>query len=163
MSLEQAIADLTKKLDEVIPFMKREIELREQGLGAVAKAAEKAGVAKKTEAKTETKSDEKTDSKQSAATDDAASDLIEQAKSKIAEYVGSTDREEERKARKVKIKKLLNNEKVKKPDAPENTTNLADVKPDMIGAVIKNVEKYIAAGDITEPAPAAGGDDLDID
>lgn len=160
MSLEQALADHGKKLDELIALKKREIELREQGLEAVGKAAEKAGVAKKETKAAEPKAEKV---EKPAAKDDGADDLIEQAKNKIAEYVSGTDREEERKARKLKIKKLLNNEKVKKSDAPENTTNLADVKPEMIGAVIKNVEKYITAGDITEPAPATGGDDLDID
>lgn len=161
MSLEQALADLGKKLDETIALQKREIELREQGLEAVGKAGEKAGVTKKETKAAETKSEVKEEKKPASSSGDSSSDeIMETAKTKIAEYVGGTDRDDERTARKAKIKKLLNHKDVKKADAPETTTNLADVKPEMLAAVVKNVEKYIAAGDITTP-PAS--DDLDID
>lgn len=161
MSLEQALVEHGKKLDELIALQKREIELREQGIEAVAKAAEKAGVTKTAEPKAEKKTETKAEKKVEGA--GAGSDLIEEARKKVAEYVAGTDREDERKARKLKIKKLLDNEKVKKPDAPEGNTDLNNIQPNLLGAVIKNIQKYIDAGDITEPAPAAGGDDLDID
>jgi len=162
MSLEQAIADLGNKFDELISLTKREIELREQGLEFVSKAGEKAGVTKKETKAAEPKAEKAEKVVEPEQKAEASTDLIEQAKTKVAEYMAGATRPEERKARSAKIKKLLNNEKVKKPDVTEQTTSLADVQPSAMNAVIKQIDKYIAAGDITQPE-ASEDDGLDLD
>lgn len=154
MSLEQAIADLGNKIDENSALLRREIELREQGLAHVAAAADKV-------AASSTKATKAQKEEAPAKTEAKGDDQTEAAKTKIAEYVGGTDREEERKARKLKVRNLLNHEKIKKPDAPENHTDLQYVKPDALGAVIKNIQKLIDAGDVTKPA-TSDDDDIDI-
>lgn len=86
-------------------------------------------------------------------------DPTEELTTLAADYIGASDREEERAARKEKVKALLNHDKirgegVKAGDGKLNNVGNVDLFKDQIA-------KLKAKGDITEP-PKASGDDLDL-
>lgn len=85
----------------------------------------------------------------------------EGVKEKIAAYVTGTDREEERTARKEKVKKLLNHEKVKKADVA-TATSADHIMEDAVSLFLSNMDKFIAAGDLTEAPKKPASDDLEI-
>lgn len=157
MSLENAVLENSKLLTELIALTKQEIELRQQSLATVGAAITKATGAKTTPAAEKEKAPvtEKAD----AATDDHDA-TMKFVKKGIASYLGGTERPEERKARQAKIKKLLNHEQVRGDNAPEVVTDLKDVKPSALKSVLKNVNKFIEAGDLTEPVDEDGDMDL---
>jgi hypothetical protein len=79
----------------------------------------------------------------------------------IADYIKSgSDREEERAARKDWVRKLLNHEKIKKPeiDEPKSAEHIME---SAIQLFKDQIAKKKALGDITQP-PKKSGDDLEL-
>ena len=162
MSLENSMNELRKAIDALIGVITADNDLRKAIAEKMADAVNKGAGTKSTTAKTEDKgADKPKDTEKSETTAALSDDKAKAAKEAIAAYLGGSDRDEERSARKKKIVALLSNPKVKKADAPEKVTDLANVNPKAFNAVIKEVNKYIEAGDITKVE--ASGDDDEID
>lgn len=162
MSLENSMNELRKAIDALIGVITADNDLRKAIAEKMADAVNKGAGTKSTTAKTEDKgADKPKDTEKSETTAASSDDKAKAAKEAIAAYLGGSDRDEERSARKKKIVALLSNPKVKKADAPEKVTDLANVNPKAFNAVIKEVNKYIEAGDITKVE--ASGDDDEID
>lgn len=163
MSLENSIGELTKAIDTLIGVITADSDLRKAISEKMADAVNKSTGTKSTSAKAEEKAaaDKPKETEKSETTAASSDDKAKAAKDAIAAYLGGSDRPEERKARTKKIVALLSNEKVKKADAPETVKDLKDVNPKAFAAVVKKVNEYIEAGDITKVE--ASGDDDDID
>ncbi len=155
MSLEQAIADNTAAIQQLVAISTKLYELRTDAIEQVRSAAAS------TKGSTTKKTDDKPSDAGKAAEQKAnistgeervdPNDRAEEIKTAIAGYIGGTEREEERAARKEKVKALLNHEKI--------------VKPESIDLFLKNIAGLTAKGDITEAPKAAdkpASDDLDI-
>lgn len=159
MSLEAAIAELTTTMKELISETKELRSMRSEAIDKVAGALSNVSGTKAKEtkpAKEETKA--KADPKPEPETkEDTVS--YEGLKELVAKYVTGTDREEERTARKEKVKALLNHEKIKKPDAPD-TKSLECIMESAIPLFRSQMEKLIEKGDITSPPTSS--DDLDL-
>lgn len=164
MSLEQAVKENTESLNEMIGLLKQDIELRKSGLSTVAAAIDKVNGKTAGTKAAETKAVEtKTTETKTTAAAGGSDTALADAKTIIATYVGGTDRDDERNARKKKIVALMSNPKVKKDDAGDKVTDLKDVKPTALKAVIKKVQEYIDAGDLTTPPEAGNDEDEDLD
>ena len=75
---------------------------------------------------------------------------------KIAGYLTSTDREDERAARKAKIISLLNHEQIKRADvAADAAPDTKNIKPEAMQMFKDNLDNLIARGDLTQPASAS--------
>lgn len=151
MSLESALKEHGEKLDTLIGLIQQDIELRKTALGKIAEATAKAS------AKGSTASDKPKETEKAKDEDkpkeEPADDKLAQAKKLVAKYVGGAgDNADERKARNKKVVALLSNPKVKNADAPEQVKDLKDVNPKAFSAVIKKLEEFIEAGDLTKPA-----------
>lgn len=160
MSLEQALAENTAAVKELIGISKELLAVRTEALEKVGTAAvsttkkadKPAADAKKTEDKPQI----------STSPENRTENPYEGIKELIAEYIGGTDREEERAARKEKVKALLNHEKIKKPDLPADARpDASNIKEDAIDLFKDQIGKLKAKGDITEP-PKKASDDLDL-
>lgn len=151
MSLESALKEHGEKLDTLIGLIQQDIELRKTALGKIAEATAKAS-AKGSTASEKPKETEKAKDEDKPK-DEPADDKLNQAKKLVAKYVGGAgDNADERKARNKKVVALLSNPKVKNADAPEQVKDLKDVNPKAFSAVIKKLEEFIEAGDLTKPA-----------
>lgn len=171
MSLEAALAEHTAALKEntaVVTLLhaatKDLLSLRNDAIDKVSAAVGATGKGKDKAKGDEPKKDEPKG-------DDAGKGQIstspenrvnpyEGVKEKIAKYVTGTDRQEERDARKEKVRKLLNHEKIKKADV-ETATAADHIREDMVPKFMEKMDEFIAAGDLTE-APKKSSDDLDI-
>lgn len=157
MAIETALSELTAAVAKLTVVTENLLELREKAIETVkttaapaAKAEKPAAAAKKTETA-------------AAPADPAPSDdaAYEEAKGLVAQYTKGSDRPEEVEARKGKIKFLLRHEKLVKPELAGETTkySVTDVQVDKVAQLVKNLNKLIADGDITTPAPAASAED----
>ena len=154
MSIETKLEELTKSVTELTKVTQSLLELRADAIETVKGAAAPKAAAPKAAAaapKAETKAEPEAKSD---------GDAYAGIKDMIATYVSGTDRDEERAARKTKVKSLLNHAKVKKPDV-ENATSVDHIMEASADMVRKNLQKFIDAGDLTE-APSADADDLDV-
>lgn len=157
MSLETAIAENTAALKDLITTIKSDMSLRSD----VVKRLEAKDAGSKGAASTK-KADE---AKPNISTgeerkDPAETDPREGLRELVAKYLSGTDREDERTARKEKVKALLNHDKIRKPDVEKGKAKGADdIMDDAIETFKKNLNAQIEKGDIT-PAPKAADDDL---
>lgn len=147
MSLEDKIEALIKALDVNTAALTRSIEVRVEAIDVaknVKAAADKpADKPKATDKPTETKKDA-----EKPAGDEAYAGL----KEIVADYLGATDRKEERAARQEKVVALLKHEKIAKKDLP------ADAKSDLSNIAVENIplfkdqmKKLKEKGDLTTP------------
>lgn len=161
MSLEQALAENTAAIKELLASNKELLSARHESMAKLESIASSTGKKNGDKPAAETK---KADDKPQISTnpENRQENPYESIKELIAEYIGGTDREEERAARKDKIKALLNHEKIKKPDLPADARpDASNIKEDAIGLFKDQVAKLKAKGDITEP-PKKSSDDLDL-
>ena len=68
----------------------------------------------------------------------------------IGAYVGGTTRDDERAARKAKIKALLQHEAIKKPGTPADVFDAANIKDDAIQVFKDNLKMLVDKGDLIE-------------
>jgi hypothetical protein len=93
-------------------------------------------------------------------------EVVEELRGLVAKFVSTTDREEERAARKDKLKKLLRHEQVCRPEKISNTTDfdVRDIKDESIGLFRDNMVgllAQVAKADLV-PLAEAAGTNLDI-
>ena len=157
MSLEQALAENTAAIRELAAITKDLLAVRVDAIEKVGAAA----ASTKTSTK---KAAEETKANISASPEDrkdpASDNPYEGIKEIIAGYIGGTQREEERAARKAKVKALLNHEKVKKADVSDASA-VDHIMESAIDLFKSQMRKLVEKGDLTE-APAPKSDDLDL-
>lgn len=106
---------------------------------------------------TRAKKDEaKADTKEAAAKEPAADQpTVDDVKKAIKDYVGATDRKEERTARASKVRGVLAKYSPEGTESPTAETLAAD----KYDAFIKTTKKWAQDGDLTKPEPDASDDD----
>lgn len=147
MALEDLLKDLTAALKDNTEATKNLMALRSEAIEAVkssAAPASKAVAAKPAETKAE------------PAASGVDPKVYEEIAASIAAWVGGATRDEERAARKDKVKKLLQHDAIKKPGTPDNVFDAANIKDDAIQVFKDNLAAQVAKGDLTT-APASGG------
>ncbi|WP_191569127.1 hypothetical protein [Paracoccus yeei] len=151
MALEDKLDALTAALTENTAVMKTLIEMRAEAVETVRNAAAPAKSTKASEKAAAEASKPKDDAK---ASEPAAEADYTGLPELIAGYVGSATREEERAARKDKIKKLLRHEQICKPEKIGDTEayDAMDIKPDAIALFKEQIKLLTEAGDLTKPA-----------
>lgn len=154
MSLEAAITDLTTAVKELIGVTTNLTNMRSEAIEKVGSALQNVAGAKGKEKDTKSKEESKAKDEPKQ---DTASDPYDGVKDLIAKYVTGTDREEERTARKAKVKALLSHEKIKKPDVAEPSA-VDHIMESAVGLFKDQINKLIDKGDLTEPK----SDDLDL-
>lgn len=146
------LEDLLKALQENTEVTKNLIALRTEAIETVKSAA-----ATTAKPKGEPKADT-TATTTTTTTTAAASSIDAAVYGKIAEaigaYVGGSEREDERTARKLKIKALLQHDAIKKPGTPADQFSPENIKDDAIQVFNDNLAALVAKGDLTE-APKA--------
>jgi len=161
MSLEANIAALTEAVVALTDITTKLHSLRADAIEQVTAAA-KPGAAKKAaaaakadEPAAEPKAEPKAGAKADApAAGEPTPEFLKMKKS-VADFLGGSEREEEREARKAKVRELLANPKVA-------ATKLEDVKPELYPAIESAMARLIAAGDLTKPAGAEDPLDLGV-
>lgn len=165
MALEDTIIELTGAVKHLIAAVEADTKLRGAVLEKAEVIAQKADTKATKATKTEKPVDEAKAAKTEKPVEEAKAEEPSSAETEIKElfasYIGGTEREEERDARRGKLSKLLNHEKVKKADV-DNATKTSHIKPEAYAIAIKNIKKLIEDGDITTPPAASddGDDDL---
>lgn len=160
MSLEANIAALTEAVVALTDITTKLHSLRadaiEQVTAAAKPGAAKPGAAAKAdEPAAEPKAEPKAETKSEAPAADAPTPEFLKMKKSVADFLGGSEREEEREARKAKVRELLANPKVA-------ATKLEDVKPELYPAIESAMTRLIAAGDLTKPAGAEDPLDLGV-
>jgi hypothetical protein len=150
MSLETALAETNAAIKDLIATLKADTALRQEAVNKLTAATN--GKEKKAAADPKPNISASPEDRKDPSDDDAGktADPREGLKELVAKYIGGTDREEERAARKEKIKKLLNHEAIKKPDV-ETAKGADDIKDASIDLFVKNVNGLIKQGDLTAP------------
>jgi hypothetical protein len=159
MSLEQQIADLTAATKahtaatiELLAITKDLRDIRAEAIETVRSAATTGGKAGTTKAETKPAATKAADTKPNiSASPENRIDPLVTIKDSVAAYLTGTDRPEEREARKLKVKALLNHPKVKRPDVAD-ATSVEHIMDDAQALFIDQIGKLVAKGDITEPA-----------
>lgn len=157
MALEDKIDALIVALNENTAITKALAELRTEAVETVRKAAEPKASAKKDDKPTAEKA--KDEPKAEAPKEEPKSEVsYEGIPELIAGYVGGTEREEERAARKAKIKELLRHDAICKPEKKGETEafDAQDIKPDAVGLFRDQIRLLTEKGDLTQPAGAGG-------
>lgn len=152
MALEDKIADLAAKIDQLAAVTQTLIEVRTDAVETVRNTAKPAASKKAEAPKAEPKAEApKEEPKQAAPADEANYDGIPEL---IAGYVGGSTREEERAARKDKIKKLLRHDAICKPEKKDETEQFdaQDIRPDAVDTFREQIRLMTEAGDLTKPA-----------
>ena len=157
MALEDKIDALIVALNENTAVTKALAELRTEAVETVRKAAEPKASAKKDDKPVAEKA--KDEPKAEAPKEEPKSEVsYEGIPELIAGYVGGTEREEERAARKAKIKELLRHDAICKPEKKGETEafDAQDIKPDAVGLFRDQIRLLTEKGDLTQPAGASG-------
>lgn len=142
------LEDLLKALQENTEVTKNLIALRTEAIETVKSAAASPAKASTTKA-ADTKPE--TTVATTSTVDPAVYTKIDES---IAAYVGGTDRDDERAARKMKIKALLQHDAIKKPGTAADQFASTNIKDDAIQVFNDNLAALVAKGDLTE-APKA--------
>ena len=79
----------------------------------------------------------------------ASTAVYDQLSARVAAYISAATREEERLARKAKIKALFQHDKIKKPGTPADVYDTFNVMDEALGLFGQQIELLIAAGDVT--------------
>ena len=157
MALEDLLKDLTAEIAKLNTSTAQLVSLRTEAIesvkaaaGAAPKAtkaaAEKPAAEKPAAAPVEKPAD------QPAAESVASTAVYDQLSARVAAYVGAATREEERLARKGKIRALFQHDKIKKPGTPADVYDTFNVMDEALGLFGQQIELLIAAGDVTQPA-----------
>lgn len=155
MSLEASISELTAAVSKLTVITQALHDLR-------ADAIEKTTAAAATGPKSATKTKE---AEKPAADKGAISESpedrvnpIEALTDAASDYIGASDREEERAARKEKVKALLNHEKIRDPKVEAGKGLFSTIQPEAHDLFKSQIAKLKEKGDITTPKKAE--DDL---
>ncbi|SDJ26152.1 hypothetical protein SAMN05428983_0874 [Agrobacterium fabrum] len=155
MSLEAAVTELTSSINKLINITQALHDLR-------ADAIEKTTAAAATGPKSTTKADkaDKTAADKGAISDnpDNRVNPIDALTDAASDYIGASDREEERAARKEKVKALLNHEKIRDPKVEAGKGLFSTIQPEAHDLFKSQIAKLKEKGDITTPKKA--DDDL---
>lgn len=152
MSLEAKLEELTAAVAGLTKITTDLYNLRADTAEQVknlASTGKGATAGKKTETAAETKTETKTETKPEKGEDLSA--VYEEIRQLIGGYVGGSEREEERKARKAKVKALLNHKQIKK-DGVEDATSAEHIAD--FDLFKKQMGLLKTKGDLTEPAAA---------
>lgn len=150
MALEDMLKDLTTALKENTEVTKTLISLRADAIETVKSAAASApkAAAKETKPAAETKPEP-----EAPAAPAVDAKVYEELAQSVAEYVGGTTREDERAARKAKVRTLLQHEQIKKPGTAADVFDTANIREDAIQLFKDNMQALKDKGDLT-PAPS---------
>jgi len=164
MAIEELLSRLVDAIEKNTAVTETLTALRTEAVETVREAAspKKAASAKSSGDTKSSKSEEKASaaapepkSQSGAEAADPGADLPEL----IASYVGGTDRENERVARKEKIRKLFRHPKICKAEKVEAGApyDVTDIMPDAIGLFREQIRLLIDNGDLTQPEEAGNG------
>ncbi len=155
MSLEATISELTAAVSKLTVITQALHDLR-------ADAIEKTTAAAATGSKATTKAKEAekpaADKGAISETPENRADPIEALTQLAVDYIGGSDREEERAARKAKVKALLNHEKIRDPKVNDGDGKFGTIRADAHDLFKSQIAKLSEKGDITTPKKA--DDDL---
>lgn len=164
MALENLIEKLIETIAKNTEVTTQLISLRADAIESTSKAAApaaKASTAKAEKAATAAAAAAEPAAAAPAETPAAAAPAVSEAvyaelATSIGAYIGAATREEERAARKDKVKALLNHPAIKKEglaaDAAPDTKNIKD---DAIQTFKDNMQMLIDKGDLTQPAASS--------
>ena len=147
------LEDLLKAVTELTEVTKNLLSLRTEAIESVKGAAastpkaSSAKVGAAAEAKTETVAAEVKTETVAATTD---TKVYDELAASIGAYVGGTTRDDERAARKAKIKALLQHDAIKKPGTAPDVFDAANIKDDAIQVFKDNLQMLVDKGDLTE-------------
>lgn len=155
MSLEATISELTAAVSKLTVITQALHDLRADAIEKTTAAA-----ATGSKATTKVKETEKPAAEKSAIseTPENRADPIEALTQLAADYIGGSDREEERAARKAKVKALLNHEKIRDPKVNDGDGKFGTIRADAHDLFKSQIAKLSEKGDITTPKKA--DDDL---
>ncbi len=166
MALEDLMLKLIASLDANTEAVLASNALRETAIETVrdaaatgAKATTKASTTKAT---TPAAAAPTAEAPAASGEDRVTAEQAEQLKAKVSEYIGGTSREEERTARKEKVRNLFQHDKIKVPGTPATVFDAKNVMASAYDLFVKNITGLIAKGDITTPPAAAEASDLDL-
>ena len=154
MALEDLLKDLTAEIAKLNTSTAQLVSLRTEAIESVKAAA--GAAPKATKAAAEKPAAEKPAdppaAEKPAAESVASTAVYDQLSTRVAAYVSAATREEERLARKAKIKALFQHDKIKKPGTPADVYDTFNVMDEALGLFGQQIELLIAAGDLTQPA-----------
>lgn len=155
MSLEATISELTAAVSKLTVITQALHDLRADAIEKTTAAA-----ATGSKATTKVKETEKPAADKGAIseTPENRADPIEALTQLAADYIGGSDREEERAARKAKVKALLNHEKIRDPKVNDGDGKFGTIRADAHDLFKSQIAKLSEKGDITTPKKA--DDDL---
>lgn len=144
------LEDLLKAVTELTEVTKNLIALRTEAIESVKGAAAstpKASTTKAAAAAATIETAAATTTTAAAATD---TKVYDELAGLVGAYVGGTTRDDERAARKAKIKALLQHDAIKKPGTPADVFDTANIKEDAIQVFKDNLQMLVDKGDLTE-------------
>lgn len=148
MALEDLLKEMTAQMKRVADTNEKLIELRTEAIESVKGAAASTTKATKATEKATTA----TTTTETASTAAAPNPVHAELGQLVANYVGAATREEERDARKAKVRALLQHEKIKKPDTPADQFDTANILDEALDLFRQQIGLLIEAGDVTKPA-----------
>ena len=149
MALEDLLKDLTAEIAKLNTSTAQLVSLRTEAIESVKAAA--GAAPKATKAAAEKPAAEKP-ADPPAAESVASTAVYDQLSTRVAAYLSAATREEERVARKAKIRALFQHDKIKKPGTPPDVYDTFNVMDEALGLFGQQIELLIAAGDVTQPA-----------
>lgn len=159
MALEDEMKALRESVEKLTEVTTKLLEVRTDAVETVRSAAAPKGKA----ADKATDKPKETPAAETKSADTISEETAKKMQESIAAYVSGSDREEERTARKTKIRSLLRHEKICLPEFRDNTEtyDAMHVMPSAVELFFEQVRLLNEKGDLTE-APKASGGALDI-
>ena len=148
--LLKAVTELTEVTKNLLSLRTEAIETVKGAAASTPKASATKAAAAAAAATTETAA---TTTTTAAPTTDTK--VYDELAASIGAYVGGTTRDDERAARKAKIKALLQHDAIKKPGTPADVFDAANIKDDAIQVFKDNLQMLVEKGDLTQPAAAS--------
>ena len=152
MALEDLLKDLTAEIAKLNTSTAQLVSLRTEAIESVKAAAGAAPKATKAAAEKAAAAPVEKPADPPAAESVASTAVYDQLSARVAAYVSAATREEERVARKGKIRALFQHDKIKKPGTPPDVYDTFNVMDEALGLFGQQIELLIAAGDLTQPA-----------
>lgn len=148
MSLEATISELTAAVSKLTVITQALHDLRADAIEKTTAAA-----ATGSKATTKVKETEKPAADKGAISESPEDRVnpIEALTQLAADYIGGSEREEERAARKEKVKALLNHEKIRDPKVAAGDGKFGTIRADAHDLFKSQIAKLTEKGDITEP------------
>ena len=152
MALEDLLKDLTAEIAKLNTSTAQLVSLRTEAIESVKAAAGAAPKATKAAAEKAAAAPVEKPADPPAAESVASTAVYDQLSTRVAAYLSAATREEERVARKGKIRALFQHDKIKKPGTPADVYDTFNVMDEALGLFGQQIELLIAAGDLTQPA-----------